>query len=298
MKWLILDCNYLCYRSFYSTGHLTHNDIVTGVLFGFFREIIDLQELYGVDGLVFCFDSRTSLRKEEYPMYKANRKSHDTEEEPEEAKKTWAEFHLQVTQLRRDYLPEIGYNNILCQRGLEADDMVAAAVNSLGVKDRAVIVSADQDLYQLLTPSVSMWQPQKRTLVTYKSFMRTWGIRPQQWADVKAFSGCKSDNIEGIKGVGELTAARWLLGQLKENSKAYDRICKGMEIYIRNKPIVTLPFTETRPVQLVPDTISADAWQRITKTLGMKSLGERSISTQEPANGGRRLRTTRYGKGS
>src|SRR5262245_23520886 len=73
VPWLVLDCDYLCHRAFHAMGRLSHEGSLTGVVYGFLRDVKNLQEQFDSSRLVFCFDCRKSLRNELYPDYKRGR---------------------------------------------------------------------------------------------------------------------------------------------------------------------------------------------------------------------------------
>jgi len=70
MKHIILDCNYLCHRAKHIFGDLTYDGNATGVIYGFLKSLSAFQDLFNTSNFVFCFDSRTSKRKEIYPNIK------------------------------------------------------------------------------------------------------------------------------------------------------------------------------------------------------------------------------------
>lgn len=272
--WLVLDSNFLCHRAFYSTGHLKDDYGPTGVLYGFFRDIINFQEKFNTNNIVFCFDSSAkSVREELYPSYKESRKSKELEPELAEA---LSELGQQIVLLRKYYLPELGFKNIFWQKGYEADDMIASVVKySIPQTDEAVIVSNDHDMYQLLEGTrIQIYDPRQKMMMRQEMFEMQYGVSPNQWVDVKAYAGCNSDEVEGIPGVGEVTACKFIRGVLKPESKAFQNILYGKDIYHRNLPLVKLPFKGTNIFQLLPDEVNKHSWSNMMEKLGMKSLIE------------------------
>lgn len=271
---LILDCNYLCYRAFFSTGGLkSNNGDSTGVLYGFLRELLQLKEKFNCEDLIFCFDYGKGIRETENPSYKSTRrqKERDMPEVEREAKQ---ELRKQVDLLRETYLPKrLGYVNVFYQKGYEADDMIAAACKALPDGEEAVIVSADKDLYQCLRTCVSMWFPTSRAFFSAGGFVKMYGIQPKQWASVKALAGCSSDDIQGVEGVGEITAARFLAGQLKKGSEMLSRCRKGKAIHDRNYPLVKLPYKGCMKIKYAKQEIpSFKLWLSLLEELGFESL--------------------------
>lgn len=270
MKWLVLDCSYLCHRAFHTTGHLSFEDAKTGVVFGFLRDVSSFCEYHNTNNVAFCFDSKESKRRDIYPPYKqARRQKHEQMGEEEIA--IWREVRRQIRNLRVSHLPGIGFRNIFTQRGYEADDLIASfCAETLKPPAEAVIIASDHDLYQLLSPTVSMWDPTKKKFFTYRDFVVKFGIQPSQWADVKAYAGCSSDGVQGIAGVGEKTAVSYLLGQLKTTSVAYRKIREGVALHTRNLPLVRLPFEGVNPLLPVDDEVTPDKWQDVCADLGIR----------------------------
>lgn len=266
--WLLLDCDYLCHRAFYSTGTLKFGDVLTGVVFGFLRDIVNFQQLFQTDDIAFCFDHGKSLRVLEYPRYKSNRQQVEGTSEFN-AKK---ELAFQIKQLRLDYLPSIGFRNVFWQNGYEADDVIASVCKNLTKRESAVVISADHDLYQLLTDRVIIFNPHKKQTVTVKTFEDEWGLSPTQWVDIKSIAGCQTDCIAGVQGVGEKTAAKFITGSLKTSAKAFNAIVKGNAVWKRNRYLVQLPYPGTDRFELEDDKIKREDWTELTTRLGMKSL--------------------------
>jgi len=121
---------------------------------------------------------------------------------------------------------------------------------------------------------VSMWNPQKKQAITAESFGREWGIDPTMWADVKAIAGCSTDNVQGVKGVGEKTAVKFLTGGLGPDTKAFDRITSidGNDVWERNLHLTRLPFKGTKRFKLVDDCLTQEKWNELMERLGMKTL--------------------------
>lgn len=277
-KYIILDCNYLCHRLKHSMGSLSYGGTATGIVYGFLKSLPPLQGLFDSDRFVFCWDSKKSKRKEIYPEYKANRKKVDRTEEE------WAfenDFCHQMRNLRRAYLPLIGFRNILHQTGYESDDMMAAASTAVNVAEmamlKAVIVTSDKDLYQCITPDTDCYNPQTNKILTFQGFRKQYGIPPHEWAMVKATAGCPTDNVKGVKGVGEKTALKYMTGTLGKSTKAYRTIIskEGRELYYRNMHLVKLPMRGTKEIRLVEDELSETGWKQVTEMLGMKSIRDK-----------------------
>jgi DNA polymerase-1 len=246
----------------------------TTIIYGFLKNLIDLQEQFRTGRFLFCFDSKASLRKNIYPAYKQKRHAKELTEEELEFEKA---FRLQIKKLRRKYLPEIGYRNIFRKNGFESDDLLAYLARKVTNNDpgaRAVIITADHDLFQCIAPRVSIYNPSSRKELTLQEFKHKYDIHPKKWATVKAIAGCNTDGVEGVRGVGELTAIKYLNDKLGYKTKAYAAITSndGKRIRKRNMQLVKLPFKDTPKLNIVQDNLSIKGWKLVCKRLGFKSI--------------------------
>lgn len=271
---ILIDSPYLCYRSFYAPGVREMGG--NYVLGGFLSELLTVfsgevrsttgyepRQFLTTDGLfvptqddfrmVFCWDSKKSLRRNEFPEYKQHRHTETTEEEHLEKD----EFYRQMNLLRTHVLPSIGFNNNIVQSGLESDDMIAMLVEQSLTTDSVRIVSSDKDLWQVIGPNCIWKDPWNKKSMTPSLLKRTLGITPEQWHQVIALAGCKSDGVPGVPGVGPKGAVAYLLGQLKEGAKKQAiESAEGKAVYRRNLRLVFLPHKATKPVELKKDEVS------------------------------------------
>lgn len=99
--------------------------------------------------------------------------------------------------------------------GHEADDVITTLIANQDAGRRCLIMSTDQDFYQLLDDHVVVLNSARRVdkrIVTARDVIDRFGVHPSQWCDYRALTGDKSDNIPGVPGVGAVTAARLLGG--------------------------------------------------------------------------------------
>jgi 5'-3' exonuclease len=249
-------------------GDLSFEDKKTGIIFGYFIQLLKLAKDHGTSNIVHVWDSNSSKRLKIYPQYKEKRRStkaEKTELEKLEDAAAYAQFDL----LYNEILPELGYLNNFKVEGLEGDDLVAAIIYDN--PHDFLIASGDEDLLQCIGDGVSIIK--KKGLYTEKDFIDEYGIHPTQWAEVKAIAGCSTDEVPGIKGVGEKTAIQHLLGNLTPNLKSYQNIvCQaGKEIIARNRKLVTLPFAGTPHIEIVEDeNLSLDAFMQLCQRFGFE----------------------------
>jgi DNA polymerase-1 len=252
-------------------GDLSDKGSATGVIYGFLRDILILRERFDTDRFIFCWDSGVSKRQKIYKQYKQNRKRREYKRAERKFNK---EFRRQVAMLRDEYLHTIGYRNVFQQDGYESDDIIAAICKSLTPDlEEGVIVTADQDLLQLIRGNVSWYNPRTKEHMTAGRFKKIFKMHPRKWVKVKAIAGCTSDNVKGIVGVGEITAIHYILGELKKTTQAYKNIKTGWrKVVLRNRRLVELPFKGTKTPRLVKDKVTQKGWDEVTETLSMRSI--------------------------
>ena len=270
-KYLFLDVPYLCYRVRYATRELSYDGQPTGVIYGFLQSLAPLQDMFRTSNFIFCFDGKKSKRKLWCSDYKATRRNRITTNEDAAYEKA---FRQQVWLLQTEYLPTIGFRNVFGEEGYESDDIIASVCKNLSDDEEGVIVSADNDLYQLLDWNVSLYDPRKKKILTLQGFTKQYGIKPCDWVWVKCVAGCPTDNIPGIKGVGIKTAIKYLRGQLSPKSRAFQAIesMGGQAVRVRNMTFIKLPLAGTPHFTIREDELTEEGWRVVTDLLGMKSI--------------------------
>ncbi len=263
---IILDCNYLCWRSMLKLKGLSYDNYPTGVIYGFLRQVQILAERFNHPKFIFTWDSKRSYRKETLPTYKTRPPSDDPEL-----------IHLykigkpQFDIIRTIILPKMGFKNILLQTGLEADDMIAKFIQDYWnqIDDKIVIISRDEDLYQLLTSDVSMYDPLNKEFYTENDFIQEKGIPIKDWPFVKAVGGCVSDTIPGLSNVAEKTVLQYLKGTLKSGKRMND--IKSFDPTF-NYTLVKLPHFKTKPIKIEKDELTIDTFEGICLDYGFHSF--------------------------
>jgi DNA polymerase I len=200
----IIDGHAVAYRQFHGLpvrAFSTSSGEPTNATYGFARILLDLILNVKPAYLAVSFDRGLSGREEIFPDYKGTR-----EKMPEEL----------AIQISRIYEVVSTFNiPVLALDGYEADDIigtVARQAERAGVDVR--IVTGDRDLLQLLTEHVTVQLPSRRDapdeVYDIPRFIEKYGVRPDQLVDMKALTGDSSDNIPGVAGIGEKTAAKLL----------------------------------------------------------------------------------------
>jgi len=248
---IIVDANALCHRARHAmdTTKLSYHEMSTEVIFNFIMALPMLSKALDSGNFLFVWDSGRYFRKDVYPEYKVRPKEEKTIDEKKIDDISYEQFKI----LRKKVIPDMGFSNTFIQTGMEADDIIAAITLNY-LEDDFVIVSRDNDLYQLLTDQVSMYDPILKKKITKHTFIDKYGIDPSRWWEAKAIAGCSTDTVEGIEGVGEPTAIKYLNDELPSHHKTYKRIRDNPDIVDRNTSLVKLPYEGT----IVPDIVEDD----------------------------------------
>lgn len=267
--WALLDVSYLAHRARASSLDLDHDDMPTGVLFGFFEQLLYVCSHPGVktNNVVCCFDSSSSVRKAAYPTYKQKRSDRTSEE--------WQSIDVMKTQvslLRKEILPDSGFL-VAHQNGMESDDLMAMWSHTLSQRgNRSVIVTADHDLFQCVDKNTRWFDPAKNKMLDEGAVLRDYGVSPTDWLTYKSMTGCSSDCIEGIGGIGDVSAKKYLWKTLtSEKKREAIESQEGRRIVDRNRALMVLPHPATRSVKVFRPRYRADAFFGWCDQLGMKS---------------------------
>ena len=188
----------------------------SGAVFGFVNMITSLIEKENPDKISVVFDTREpTFRHKRYPEYKANRDAFPEDLGPQLLK--IKEF-LDIISVPRIEKP-----------GYEADDIIGTLAKQASSKDQAVIcITSDKDYYQLVDNNIKLFKPSRTPgkdfdIVQHKEVMDKFGVLPEQVIDVLALIGDSSDNVPGVKGVGEKTAIP-LIQKYKSVENIYENI--------------------------------------------------------------------------
>ncbi len=209
----IIDTFGFFFRSYFALPPLRNSDgFPTGLLTGFINLIDSLRRDHNTDYLVFALDSKgKTFRNEIYPEYKANRDA-----PPEDL--------IKQLPIAIDWITEMGFAN-LSKDGYEADDVIATVTKfakKQGLKVR--IVSHDKDLYQMIEDGrVVMYDSVKRREIDEQGCVDKFGVVPQDFINFQAILGDSSDNVPGVKGIGQKGASK-LINEYHTLEAIYDDI--------------------------------------------------------------------------
>jgi DNA polymerase-1 len=218
---LLLDGHSLAYRAFFALPVENFNTATgqpTNAIYGFTSMLANTLRDEQPTHLAVAFDvSRKTWRMEEYPEYKATRS------------KTPDEFRSQV-ELIGELLDAMRVPRFAVD-GFEADDVIATlATQAEQAGFEVLIVTGDRDSFQLVSEHVTVLYPTRGvselTRFTPEKVEEKYGLSPRQYPDFAALRGDPSDNLPGIPGVGEKTAAKWIIqfGSFDELVKRVDEV--------------------------------------------------------------------------
>ena len=204
MKIVLVDGNNLLYRSYFATaynGNLMKNSkgFPTNALYGFINMINKIIGEEKPEYMMVAFDKGKTFRHEKYDTYKGGRA-----ETPDDLIKQF--------KLSRDICKALGIKAIEIDN-YEADDIIGTFSKCADEKNfDALIISSDKDLLQLITDhvKVKLLKTHDYIMMDNKEFYNTYGLTPLRMIDLKALMGDASDNIPGVRGIGEKTAIKLL----------------------------------------------------------------------------------------
>jgi len=196
----LIDGHSLTFKAYYAVRGLTNaRGEPTGAVFGFLRMLLKLLDDSSPQYLAVVFDTgKPTFRNELYDAYKANREAPPPD------------FGVQMGWVLQ-LLQAMGIA-VYSMDGFEADDLIGTMARTMAEQGRAVIVSADKDLLQLVTDRVHLLRPGLNETILYDPtrVREQLGIRPDQMIDWLALVGDSSDNIPGVPGIGQKTATTLL----------------------------------------------------------------------------------------
>ena len=200
---LLVDVMPLLYRghfAFASRPRMTSGGVNTSAIFLFANALAQMVSREGVTHAALAMDTSPTFRHERYPDYKAQR-----EKMPEDIAASIPMAEAFAHAMRIPFLRVPGF---------EADDVIgtlAARADAAGW--RALVFTPDKDFAQLVTERVTLHRPGKgdgTDAYTPEAVREHWGVAPEQMVDYLGLAGDTADNIPGVPGVGEKTAAKLL----------------------------------------------------------------------------------------
>ncbi len=192
----IVDAANFLYRAFFAIPGLRASDgTPTNAVYGFANMLNKLVREEAPDAILIALDPRgKTFRHETYPEYKGTRDA-----QPEDLSAQWPLFE--------ELLSAWGLPT-LCVDGFEADDVIATVAAQVPAESELLIVSTDKDLMQLVDGRIQLVDTMKDKRYGPAEVEERFGVPPSQVLDLRALVGDSSDNIPGVKGIGEKGAAK------------------------------------------------------------------------------------------
>ncbi|WP_283133502.1 DNA polymerase I [Rhizohabitans arisaemae] len=290
---LLLDGHSLAYRAFFALKDVdmaTTTGQKTNAVYGFTSMLINVLRDERPTHVVVCFDrSEPTFRHETYAEYKANRS-----ETPDDFKGQVSLIFEVLDALRVPHLSLAGY---------EADDLIATlATQAAAVGMDALVVTGDRDTLQLVDERITVLMTRRgisdMTRFTPEAVVEKYGLTPRQYPDFAALRGDPSDNLKSIPGVGEKTAAKWIVefGSFEELVNRVDEVKGKVGDKLREhlgQAMTNRQLTELRrdvPLDAEVGSLRMGQWDRdeihkLFDTLQFRVLRDRlyaSLSTAEP----------------
>lgn len=216
---LLIDSNAIIHRAYhaYPRTLVTTKGLQVNATFGFFSIVLQVLDKFKPSQVFFAFDSKEkTFRHKMFPEYKATRKKTDPE-------------LIEQFTLIKEILTESNIT-VLEKDGYEADDIIGTISRSKELEGREkIIVTGDGDLLQLINEEVKVFLSgsafQKSALYDSKTAEKKLGYTISQIIEYKGLRGDTSDNIPGVKGIGEVSAKK-LLGKYKTIENIFENLDK------------------------------------------------------------------------
>jgi DNA polymerase-1 len=280
---LLIDGHSMAYRAFFALpaeNFTTAQGQHTNAIYGFATMLLSLLSTEKPTHVAVAFDvSRKTFRSEIFPEYKANRA------------KTPDEFRSQMTYLH-ELVTAFGITTFEVE-GFEADDVIATITKQAERENAEVFIcTGDRDSFQLVNEKTTVLYPKRGVSdlvrMTPAAVQEKYGMSPEQYPDFAALRGDPSDNLPSVPGVGEKTAAKWVVeyGSLHELIANIDKLGGKVGQSLRDSISDVIRNRElTQLVANVPLDLSIDslAWSGVDENktnplfekLEFKTLKER-----------------------
>jgi len=208
----LIDGSAYIFRAFFAIPPLTNaGGMPTNAIFGFTNILLKFLKQYRPEYVAVALDAgRLTFRNEMYADYKGNRP-----EAPADLIPQFPYFRKVLDALNLPLLELPGY---------EADDIIATLCERLANQGcELVVVSSDKDLMQLVTDGIKLLDSAKGRWIGTDEVREKFGVTPERVTQVMGLMGDASDNIPGVKGIGEKTASA-LIQQFQNLENLFDHL--------------------------------------------------------------------------
>jgi 5'-3' exonuclease len=238
---LLIDGEALLKQGFYGAKQVQTKNGSVGAIYHFVNTIKRFYQDYGITKVVVFWEGENSkaYRQGYYPYYKSNRNDKVTIEE---------RYDLDRQRIRiKQYLEELFIRQVEIN-GCEADDSIAYYVKN-SPNENKIIYTNDRDLLQLLAPDTKVFLYGKKVMVNIDNFKNYFDYHYSNVGLIKMIAGDISDNISGLKGIGEDTVLK-IFPELKKEQKNEEWIIKRVDELLTetptNKKLLTIKEGETK----------------------------------------------------
>jgi DNA polymerase-1 len=283
-KLFLLDAYALIFRSYYAfirNPRITTYGLNTNAIFGFTTTLLEVLEKYDPTHIAVCFDHKSeNVRKQEFEFYKANR-----DETPEDIKRSEPFIRKIIEAFNIPIVEKEGY---------EADDVIVTLAKEAERKGYTTyMMTPDKDFGQAVSDKVLMFKPGRSGNAPEvwgpEEICKKFGIdRPEQVIDILGLMGDKVDNIPGVPGVGEKTAAKLIkqygsIENLYEHTdelkgKLKERIEENKESAFISKRLATIITdvpVEFKEESLIREEANKEELRKLFTELEFRTLGKR-----------------------
>ena len=284
----LVDGSSYIYRAYFAIRHLSSpSGHPTNAIYGFIQMLLKLLKDYTPHHVAVVFDAgRTTFRTEMYPEYKANRAAmpDDLRIQMEPIREVVRAFNIPALELQ----------------GYEADDIIGALARRFAAQNgKVVVVTGDKDLMQIVTDRVTLLDTMKGKESGISEVIERFGVGPELVTDILGLAGDSSDNIPGVPGIGEKTAAKLILefGSLDRllehvdevKGKNGERLREFREQALLSRRLATIECNVPLDVDIKALTArepDQEALNRLFKKFGFTSLikelsGKATLSTEQ-----------------
>ncbi|MBE6878616.1 MAG: DNA polymerase I [Ruminococcaceae bacterium] len=294
MKFLAIDGNSILNRAFYGIKLLTTKDgQYTNGIYGFLNILIKLEQDIKPDCVAVAFDLKAkTFRHKLFDGYKAGRKGM-----PDEL--------AQQMPVLKEILSDLGYT-IVTKEGFEADDILGTIAKSCSARgDECYIATGDRDSLQLIDDNVCVALATTQMgkghtqIMDREAVFEKYGLYPESLIDLKALMGDTSDNIPGVKGVGEKTAVTLLqnfgsldgvyenIDDAKIKKGVREKLVNDKEMAYLSKILGTIKCDvemDINPESYLKKAANSDKVSKTLRKLEMFSLAEKLVPQQSVEN--------------
>jgi DNA polymerase-1 len=250
----LIDAHSLIYQVFHAISEMSSpSGLPTNALYGFTRDMLFLRNEKKPNYLICAFDvPGPTFRDQLYPEYKAQRAPM-----PDDLQIQIPLIHQMLAAMRIPILGVAGY---------EADDVLATLATAAAEKKMDVFLcTSDKDCRQLISERVRLYNLRKHKALDRAGLLEDWGIAPEQVVDFQTLVGDSVDNVKGVAGIGEKTAAKLLqeFGTLDNLMANIDKVPGAKKQENLRAAASTIPLTR-KLVQLdthVPLEMNWDGWR-------------------------------------